>query len=140
MTQALVRKAFEARLATWAATRVPSLLVAWPNVAFTPPAADVTYLQAFLLPARTTSDTLGGEHRHFRGVFQVSVVGPIGVGPGEAEGIAAELDALFPPTAPLLSGGLKVYILQPMSIGGAVPDDEHYVAPVSCTYRADSVS
>ena len=138
MSTKAIRAALEGRLSTWAAARSPVLRVAYENVLFDP-ASGETYLAAFLLPAPTRSQDLAGAHRGYRGVFQVNVVSPINVGSGAADGIAAELDALFPVDGRYTSGGVTVQIIGAASVGPAMPDPESYSVPVSITYRADTI-
>lgn len=72
-----------ARLAELVVT--PPLPVAWPDVAFTPPAGG--YLRAQHMPNDTDRLFIGnGEPHRFNGLFQVSVVWPAG------QGIVAPLD------------------------------------------------
>lgn len=138
MSQALIRAAFEQALNTWAAAQTPAVPVAWENVVYTP-TAGARYARAFLLPARTTSDDLAGAHRHYEGVFQVSLVMPLGTGPAAAEALIASLDSAFPLTAPITSGSVKVFLLSPMSAAPALNEPDRFVVPVSCTYRADTI-
>lgn len=138
MSQKIIRAIYEARLATWAAARVPALTASYEN---TPadPAEGATHLRASLLPADTDSQDLAGAHRVFRGVFQVSVYAPINTGPGAATGIADELAALFVYNARLTSGSVTVQQISPASIAPALQFDSYYVLPVSFGYRADTV-
>lgn len=138
MSQKLCRQAYEARLKTWADARSPALRVAFENAAFTP-IADETYLKASLLPARTDSEDLAGEHRAYRGVFQVSVYAPINKGPGAAESVADELAALFVLNARLTAGAITVQQITPASVAPALQFDSNYVVPVSFEYRADTL-
>ena len=137
MSQTLIRRAYEGRLATWAAARSPALQVAWENQPFTP-TTGATYLRAYVLPAMTDAPDLAGALRTYRGVFQVSVCCPINTGPGVAAGIADELAALFVVNARLTSGGLTVQQITPWSIAPALPSDTNYIVPVSFQYRADT--
>ena len=93
MSQAIIRKAIETALNTWAGTQ--SLSVAWENRAFTP-TNGTTYLRAFMLPIATLSQDLGREHRRYGGVFQVSVCLPVGTGPGAGEAIVSALNGGTP--------------------------------------------
>jgi hypothetical protein len=137
MSDALVRAAFETRLAAWAAAQSPAIPIAYENATFTPPTG--RYVRCFLIPAPAASETLNGEHRRRMGVFQVSLCMPIGSGPGAAASLAASLDTAFPLSAPMTQGGIKVFLLSPMSIAPAIQDGDRYVIPVSCTYRADII-
>jgi hypothetical protein len=132
------RIALESRLATWAAARSTPLRVAYENAAFTP-ATGETYLACYLLPALTTSEDLEGAHRGYRGVFQVSIVAPLNIGPGAADGIAAELDTLFPVNGSYTSGSVTVQVTTPASVATAITDESNYTVPVSFQYRADTI-
>lgn len=141
MTMPRIRSLLEGRLSTWAAARSPALAVAWENAAFTPPAG--TYLRAFILPSATRSDDLEGSHRQYTGVFQVSIVAPLGTGPGAAEGIAEELATLFPVVTATggryTNSGFVVSIITPMANGPFIREPDRNVLPVSCRYRADTI-
>jgi hypothetical protein len=135
MSEKLIRSLYEGRLKTWAAARLPALTVAWENVTMTPPTS--AYLRAFLLRGDTTSRDLYGDNRHRVGVFQINIVCPGGAGPGAAEGIAAELDALFPMNLILTSGAFSVTQVTPLRTRPGIPDDR-YTVPVDFAYRADT--
>jgi hypothetical protein len=137
MSDALVRAAFETRLLAWANAQVPAIPVAFENAAFTPPSG--RYARAYLLPAPTACETWGGEHRRRMGIFQVSLCMPIGTGPGAAALLTASLDAAFPIALPMTQGTLKVFLLSPMSPAPAIQESDHFIVPVSCTYRADTI-
>lgn len=135
MSQVLIRAALEARLSIWAAARTPALPIAWENTKAAPP---LPYLRVAFLPARTTSDTLDGVHRAFRGVFQINVVAPIDAGPGLASGIADEIAALYPVNLRLPNGVITVQVTTPASAAPALQHDSDFTVPVSLTYRADT--
>jgi hypothetical protein len=137
MSNSLIRKAFEVPLAAWAAARNPVLQVAFQNAPFTPP--NVAHLLAYLLPAGTTSDDLAGQHRRYEGTFQVTVRAPADTGPAAAAAIADGVVALFPLTQRLLSGGVSVVLLTPMSEGPPIQEPGWYSIPLSCAYRCDTV-
>lgn len=137
MSDALIRAAFETRLAAWAAAQSPAIPVAYENVTFTPPAG--RYVRCFLMPAPTECETFNGEHRRRMGIFQVSLCMPIGTGPAAAATLAASLDAAFPIALPMTQGGIKIFILSPMAIAPAIQESDRYVVPVSCSYRADII-
>lgn len=65
--------------------------VAWPNVAFNP-AVDRLYLQSFLLPARTTTRSLGTDgFEQLKGIYQVTINGVADTGLADMERIADRL-------------------------------------------------
>lgn len=137
MSDALVRAAFETRLAAWAAAQVPPIPVAYENAAFSTPTG--RYARCYLLPAPTVNEMLNGEHRRRMGVYQVSLCMPIGSGPGAAAALTASLDAAFPMALPMTQGALKVFLLSPMSPAPAIQESDRFTVPVSCTYRADTI-
>lgn len=135
MTVARIRKAFEVKVATWAAAQNPAFKVAYENTKFTPP--EGRYARAFVLPGETTANDLGGKHRRYVGVLQVSLHLATEGGTAEASALVASLDTAFPLTSPLTADGLQVFLTSPMSAGPALPDGSRYVVPVSCRYRAE---
>ena len=97
-------------------------------LAFTPGADP--YLRAFILPADTTSADLKGDHRCFKGIFQVSIVLAAGIGPGKAETIAEQIAALFPVNDRLPAGAGEVMIFTPMSESAPIVEAGNYTIPV----------
>ena len=138
MSNKIIRSLFEARLKTWAVTRVPALPVAFEDVPLTPPTDGSPYLQAFLLPANPTSEDLEGKHTAYRGVFQISVVTKAGIGRGAAESIADEIAALFPNNLGMTKTTFTVYVRSPMATSAAQQGDTTTSLPLSLTYRADT--
>lgn len=132
-----IRYALESRLKTWADAQSPAIPVAWQNVPFTPPVT--RYLRAFLLPAETVTQTLDGDHRRYTGVFQVSILVPVGNGPGAGETIAEAIEALYPADLVLGDTSFDLYIVSPMSVYPSLQDSDWYTIPVSCQYRVDTV-
>jgi hypothetical protein len=137
MSHKIVRSLLEARLKAWAAARTPVLRIAYQNVAFTPN-NDETYLRAFLIPAGTDSNDLAGAHRLYTGVFQITIVTPVGNGPSGAETIADELAALYPLNDRLVRNGLTALIMTPVEPGPELTEDTSFALPVSFQYRSDT--
>lgn len=137
MSHRTIRQIYEGRLLMWAAARVPALRVEVENVTFAP-ADDEVYLRSFMLPAGTYSDAIGGDHKVYAGLFQVSVVTPAGKGSGEAEGIVEELADLFPLNTQLSKDGLTVMVLSPVEPGPGISSSNTYTVSASFTYRADT--
>lgn len=133
MSQARIRAAFESRLAAWAASK--GLPVVWQNVG----AGNMTgdHLRAFLLPAQTLSMDIAGEHRGYRGVFQVSIFTRPNIGANRAESLARELDELFPVALRMLSAGLTVQVMTPMASRPSIVETDWYSVPVDCRYGAE---
>lgn len=134
MSTKAIRALLEARVNAWAAAHSPVLKVAFENVTFTKPASGI-YLRTFTLPNPTDSRYLEATDRVYMGVFQVSIVAPINTGPGAAESLVAELEALFPLNLELTST-LRVITTTPVSAAPAIQEPDAYVVPVSFSYRA----
>ncbi|PCC84087.1 hypothetical protein COK51_34240, partial [Pseudomonas aeruginosa] len=110
--------------------------VAYPNVAFEPTPGAI-YLRCFTLPAGSTSSDLGGYHRGFTGVFQISIVVPGGQGTGVAADIIAGLGQQFPLYSELSRPGFSVQVVSPPAPGPWISGDIADTKPVSIGYRAD---
>jgi hypothetical protein len=137
MSQAICRKALEGKTAAFAAAN-GGLQVAWENADFDPPQA--LHLRSFLLPLEVISQTLDMRHRQYEGVYQLSIVCPAGVGPGDGEALLPILDAAFSTASPIAVDGLKLYITRPMGPRQAIQEEGgNYVIPVSCSYRLDTI-
>lgn len=135
MTQALIRRAFESTLKTWADAN--TVTVAWENVTLEPQPTAL-YLRAFLLPADTISRDIGRANRRYAGLFQISIVAPISGGAGAAEVVVGQLSALFPPNAPIVVSGLSVWPSQPLSSAPAIIERDRFVIPCTVPYLADT--
>jgi len=135
VSHALVRRACEAALKTWADARLPQAMpVQWQNVVLDP--EPTAYVRAILLPAPTEAPDIEGQGRTFTGIWQVSIVRPLGEGPGPADAIAAELAAIFNPAAVLTAGGLRLHLLQPLSPTAPIDEPGRFVVPCSAAYQA----
>lgn len=139
MSHDVIASIYEAKLIAWAKALPNPLKVVVENEAFTP-GDDATYLRAFTLPADTASNTLGGDHRLFTGVFQVSIVTPSGKYRGAAGALADQIAALFPLYERNTKGALTVVTLTPVDQGPGIPGDTNFIVPVSFQYRADTTT
>ncbi len=137
MSHAIIASIYEAKLITWNNARPEKLKIVFENTAYTP-AADETYLRAFTLPGDTASNTLGGDHRLFTGVFQVSIIAPAGTGKTKTNPIAEELIDLFPLYARDTKRLVTVVTMSPVDPGPGTTGDSTYTVPVSFLYRADT--
>jgi hypothetical protein len=132
MSQALIRAALEQKLATWAAAN--SLPVQWQNTVLDPePAA---YVRGLLLPAQQDVPDVQSLGRTYRGIWQVSIVRPIGEGPGPAEALAASLSTAFTPSAAITSGGMLIFLLGPLSPAPPINEPGRFVVPCSQVYQS----
>nr|WP_315446150.1 phage tail terminator-like protein [uncultured Pseudomonas sp.] len=137
MSHNLIASIYEARLIAWAKALPVPLKVVVENEAYTP-VADATYLRAYTLPADTASNTLGGDHRLYTGVFQVSIVTPSGKFRGAAGALADQITMLFPLYERNTKGALTVVTMTPVDQGPGMPDNTTFTVPVSFQYRADT--
>ena len=136
MSQETIRKAFETRLKAWADAQTPAIPVAWPNVAFNPPAG--RYIRAFTLPSKTQFLSLDGLCKEWRGILQANFCMPLGTGAGTVQGLITSLGAAF--SQSFTQDGLRIFLLSPFSAAPAFPDGDRYVVPVSATYRCDTTA
>ncbi|MCF5172048.1 phage tail terminator-like protein [Pseudomonas canadensis] len=136
MSHAIIASIYEARLIAWNAARPEKLKIVFENTAYTP-AVGETYLRAFTIPGNTASNTLGGDHRLFTGVFQVSIIAPAGIGKTKTNPIAAELTDLFPLYARYTKGVATSVTMSPVDQGPGITGDSTYTVPVSFSYRSD---
>lgn len=132
MSEALIRKAFESTLKTWADAQTPAIPVAWENVSFTPPAG--RYARAFVLPSTKERLFLEGGGRMWKGLFQVSLCMTQGAGAGGAEALVASLDTAF--ASDITVSGLRVYLISPMSQSLPIQEPDRFVIPVTARYEA----
>lgn len=137
MSQAIIASIYEAKLIAWNAVRSEKLKIVFENAAYTPVAGE-TYLRAFTIPGDTASNTLGGDHRLYTGVFQVNIISPAGDGKTKTNPIAAELSILFPLYARDTRGTVTVVTMSPVDQGPGITGDSNYTVPVSFMYRADT--
>ena len=137
MSHAVIASIYEAKLIAWNAARLEKLKIVFENTAYTP-ATGETYLRAFTIPGDTASNTLGGDHRLFTGVFQVSIITPAGTGKAKTNPIAAELIDLFPLYARDTKGAVTVVTMSPVDPGPGITGDSAYTVSVSFLYRADT--
>lgn len=137
MSHAIIASIYEAKLMAWNATRSEKLKIVFENTAYEP-AEGETYLRAFTIPGDTASNTLGGDHRLFTGVFQVSIIAPAGSGKTKTNPISAELIALFPLYVRDTKNGFVVTPMTPVDVGPGITGDSTYTVPMSFSYRSDT--
>jgi len=137
MSHNIIASIYEVRLIAWAKALPEPIKVVVENETYEP-GTGVTYLRAFTLPGDTTSGTLGGDHKLFTGVFQVSIVTPAGKYRGAAGSLADQIAALFPLYERIPKNALTVVTMTPVDQGPGIPDNTTYTVPVSFAYRADT--
>lgn len=134
MSHTRIAALLEARLGEWAdAHDIP---VAWENNSFDPPNEGL-YLQAYAMPATTTTIDLAEKLHVLPGVWQINVIAKAGKGVEPARELADQIAALFPVGLAMTEGTLICYIHTPPTVHRGIPSDTRYVIPVSMSYRAD---
>lgn len=139
MTDEAVGAIIESRVKTW--SEAQGYPVRFGNQDFDPStqSIDGMYLECFILPARTGSETLDGAHRHHNGVVQINIRCKRGIGSAVTRRITGELDVLFPNAGLVTdSDGVTVRFTSPVSAAPAIEDANGYFVPVSFNYRSDA--
>ena len=113
----------------------PTMPIAWENVKYTP-TVGTTYFRVWMLPAESDVLTLGQDPWVERkGVFQVSIFAPIGIGFGAPKTKATEVIAIFKPNTSFVYNGLTVIIDKAWASSGRNEDNGWYHIPVNVRYR-----
>ena len=124
------------RLAAYANSHDPVLLIARENQSFNKPSNSATFLEAFLIPANTTNPNVAADRRRFLGDFQVNVWVRENTGSDIAETIAEEISQLFQVYPKTM---LPVSIESPPNIRKSVSDSSGYrVTPILISYRMEA--
>lgn len=135
MSSAYIRSTLDGVLTTWVNTVYPKIPIAYENAAFTKPSPPATYLQTYLLPAKTMNPTTDGGRKRETGIYQISLWYPIGGGMGAIEALESSLVDLFP-VMPKFS---DVSIERTPTTSKALNDTSGYrVIYISVYYRYES--
>jgi hypothetical protein len=114
-----------------------SLLTAYENVPFKPPAKDVPYQSVVMLPAQPENPAVGAQHRREVGVMQVSLRYPFNAGTRAVMLRAELIQARFRRGSTWAKDGTTVIVdLTPAIAPGRIQDDR-FVIDVSVPYYAD---
>ncbi|WP_166648499.1 DUF4128 domain-containing protein [Phyllobacterium brassicacearum] len=126
----------EALLAHMAALVLsPALPVAYPDIAFTPPAGP--YLRVYFIPNGTERLFIGnGEPNLHQGILQVTVVFPAGKGAVKPNDVAGAIANHFGEGTKLAITGGFVRIDKRPSIAPAMQDTDRIQIPVSINWIA----
>ena len=131
MTIAKIRAALEKQLATIA----PVLATAYENMLLNP-ALGVPYQRSNLLPNKPADGQISGNLYFERGIYQVTLCYPMGVGPGQAEARAQLVKDAFKRGTSLVEGAVTVIMTNAPSVSGAMIDGDRFCIPVSIYYQA----
>lgn len=123
------------KLATWAAAHSPVITIAREGQPFTKPADGSAFIEAIIVPANTSTPTTDASRKRYFGELAINVWTKEGIGTGSAEGIVAEIEALFPVVPKTL---LPISIEQTPSAKKAFLDGSGWrVTPICIMYRAE---
>ena len=136
MSHSAVRNLFATIVAQYAATK--GIRVSYDNFKIKPEANE-TYLETHLIPADTTTETLGGDHKKFIGLYQIKVVGGSGVATAQTDAIVNELQTIFPIYSLHTNvDGFTVQVLSPVKSPEGKVQDGKWSIPCYFEYRADT--
>ena len=124
-------RAFTAAIDTFVAENPIDL--AYPNALYTPGAGP--YLRPWMLPAPTSAFDYRATNE-YRGVMQIDVFWPAGLGLVAPLEMAAALIAFFPRGSQLAGDDLTVSINEPPYLGPALQEPGWIQIPVSIRFRA----
>ena len=134
MSNSVIRKALEGRLAAWANAQSPKVPVAFEEAPFTKPTSG-KFLEAFLVPAITLDRDVSGNGKRYLGIFQVNCWALSGKGMAEVEALAASVISLFP----LLPKQGNVSIESTPYAESAMDDSAGWtITPVTIKYRYET--
>ena len=111
--------------------------IAYHNVKFTPKAEEV-YLKSHILPSVTRSLTLSGDHTLYAGLYQVTVVTPLGGGVRICNDIYKELKNVFKINDRNTLDGVEfVQQTSPIHTTQGFVEDVTFTYPMWWEYRSD---
>lgn len=131
MSVGLIRKALEKRLSTV----TPAMSTAFENISFTP-VTGVPWQRINLLPNTPQDGQIGSGLYFERGIFQVMLCYPMGLGPSAAESRAQLVKDTFKRGTSMIEGGVTVIVMNAPSVAGAMIEGDSYCIPVSIRYQA----
>jgi hypothetical protein len=136
MSHSDIRKAFNDKVREYGATK--GYHVVLQNAPYKPTVKE-TYLKTYIIPSSAVSQTLGGDHKRYMGVFQVDILIPNNIGTGDITRIVNELQEVFPVYNRISFGADKeVIVLSPVDMTEGKNTDTHFSTPCWFTYRSDS--
>jgi len=119
-------------------TASPALPVAYPGIAFTPP-ADGRYLDATFLPNRPANEPVGFNHQIVRrGLFQIAVLWPVGVGQVAPVDIGGQVAAHFARGTVIRRNGVVVSVLNAPWTSPPLQEPDRVRVPVTISWHCFS--
>lgn len=131
MSLEYVRRALEQRLDAL----IPALATAHENEVYTP-TPGTPYQRINLLPNIPDNSIMGARTYFERGIFQVTLCYPVGVGPATIDARAQALRAHFKRGNSMLESGVMVLVTDTPRISGGFSDKDRWCVPVSVSFQA----
>jgi len=132
MSNIAIRQVLETKLATIE----PKLPTAWPNTEFSAPEGQ-PYQEAYLLWAKPENPTMGDNHYRQRGVFQITLRYPQGIGAADADLRGELLRSEYHRGLSLTRNGVKTVIDETPEVSEGRNVGERYVVIVRIRFYAD---
>lgn len=140
MSESIVCAAIEGALKVWAAAQTPAIPLVFENTIFVP-AVGSRYIKGFLMPAETLNQSQGGLHKHYHGMYQLSVFVPEGTGAGAARTLTKAIEVLFKCPTTIVHSSRNVNIQRTPSVAKGAPDGTGFwMVPVTIWYDMDDFS
>lgn len=137
MSHARVRTLFSAALAEYA--ELKGIKVSWDNVKEQFDADDADHIETHLIPADTFTDTLGGDHKAFIGLYQMKIVTKYGTGYLKTEEIIEDLQNVFKVYKEFTdTNGFAVQVISPIKTPEGKQNASQWAVPAYFEYRADT--
>lgn len=114
---------------------VPSVLTAWENVSFSPPASSVPYQRSYILFSTPDNPEFGSSHIEL-GIFQINLLYPLQAGPADAADRAELLRATFRRGSSFTNSGVTVNITRTPEVGQGLPDGDRWLVPVKIRFSS----
>lgn len=131
MSIATIRAALESRLNGM----TPALATAWTNVPFEP-TIGTPWQRVDLLVNTPIDHAVTADLVQQRGILQVTLFYPLGVGTATAAARADAVRARFAPVQTLTSGGTNVEISESAHVAAGQVVGEWYAIPISIPWRS----
>lgn len=116
---------------------IPASRVFLPDMAFTSPGATVSYFKVEHIPNRTLRPLIDAT-AHYRGILQVSLYAPLGMGLTPSLEIAGDIADHFPADLRLVHSGIGIRIVKHPDVGPAIREATHLHIPVSIDFETYS--
>lgn len=131
MSLAEVRIALESKLNAI----TPALATEWENVPYIP-VTGTPYQKVWLLPAEPDNPTMGDDFYREQGVFQITLMYPLQIGPAAAIARAELIRTAFKRGTSMTSGAVTVIVNKTPEIGIARVDNDRWAVPVKARWFA----